>query len=427
MLHCAMSVVIPTHNRAGRLRQTLAALALQRLPPSRFEVIVVADGCYDETAEMVPRLAPPYALHLVEQPGQGAAAARNAGAARARGALLVFLDDDIEASPTLLPAHHEAHGGGLPRVVVGALGTIVHHPNGFFAEELSAWWASMLARLHQPGHRATYRELLSGNLSIEASTFARLGGFDATLRCHEDYEFGARALDAGLALLLAPEAVGFHHEQTDLLRALARKVQEGIADVQIGQRHPALRPTLPLARIASTGGGALRQLRALTFEQPERAAALAARLLDLLPWLERLGRRRLWRLLLYTLLDCHYWQGVAAALHSRAELAAFLTAPPPPAEPPLDLDLREGLGAAARRLDTMRPTAARLYYGGEHIGEIPARPGSERLRGCHLVPALTTHCGPQFRATLALEAGASPAPEQVPRPMFFPRWLSRLS
>ena len=47
----------------------------------------------------------PYQLHFIEQPGQGAAAARNLGVAKATAPLILFLDDDMTAAPTLIEAH----------------------------------------------------------------------------------------------------------------------------------------------------------------------------------------------------------------------------------------------------------------------------------------------------------------------------------
>lgn len=80
-----LSVVMPTHNHSAVLRHTLEALAAPSAPSDAFEVVVVADGCVDDTAAVVRSLAMPYALTLLEQPGSGAATAqpRHGGRARA--------------------------------------------------------------------------------------------------------------------------------------------------------------------------------------------------------------------------------------------------------------------------------------------------------------------------------------------------------
>src|SRR5687768_9642547 len=98
-----ISVVVPTHNRASLLMSNLNTLSGQTLASDDFEVIVVADGCTDQTIQMLEGLQPPYRLTVLDQtPGRGAAAARNLGASRASADILVFLDDDMEANPQLL-------------------------------------------------------------------------------------------------------------------------------------------------------------------------------------------------------------------------------------------------------------------------------------------------------------------------------------
>jgi glycosyltransferase involved in cell wall biosynthesis len=100
-----VSIVIPTHNRALQLRQTLSALAAQTFPHALMEVIVVADGCSDDTLRLMRENTRLYRqgigglLRTFEQPELGPAAARNLGARHAAGRILIFLDDDVEASP----------------------------------------------------------------------------------------------------------------------------------------------------------------------------------------------------------------------------------------------------------------------------------------------------------------------------------------
>ena len=103
-----VSIVIPTHNRRAAAARTLHALAHQCCSPAAFEVILVADGCTDDTAGLAA-VEWPIPVRVLEQPHGGPASARNRGAAAAAGDLLIFLDDDIEVVPGFVSAHVAAH------------------------------------------------------------------------------------------------------------------------------------------------------------------------------------------------------------------------------------------------------------------------------------------------------------------------------
>ncbi|MDE2410787.1 MAG: glycosyltransferase family 2 protein [Sphingomonadales bacterium] len=112
-----VSVVIRSKDEADRLRLTLASLACQSHPA---EVVVVNDGSSDHTAEVVTEASK--ALDLVavhhDRPA-GRSAAANAGAARASGDIVVFLDGDTLAEPDFVAKHAECHREGDDRIVRG--------------------------------------------------------------------------------------------------------------------------------------------------------------------------------------------------------------------------------------------------------------------------------------------------------------------
>ena len=93
-----ISVVIPTHNRAGPVKRALASVFRQTLAPR--DVIVVDDGSGDDTVESV-RSDFPDAV-IVSQAQRGVSAARNAGVAVARSNWIAFLDSDDEWLPDKL-------------------------------------------------------------------------------------------------------------------------------------------------------------------------------------------------------------------------------------------------------------------------------------------------------------------------------------
>jgi len=100
-----ISVVIPTYNRGPQTMAAVNSVLAQTV--TDLEVIVVDDGSSDGSGEALERFvnqkaADSHRVFFCRQPNQGSATARNAGAARARGEYLAFLDsDDIWAANKL--------------------------------------------------------------------------------------------------------------------------------------------------------------------------------------------------------------------------------------------------------------------------------------------------------------------------------------
>ncbi|EQA6225518.1 poly-beta-1,6-N-acetyl-D-glucosamine synthase [Enterobacter ludwigii] len=89
-----ISILIPCFNEERNARETISAALVQRYP--NIEVIAINDGSSDNTAEVLQQLAQEQprlrVIHLAEN--QGKAVALKAGAAAARGDLLVCIDGD---------------------------------------------------------------------------------------------------------------------------------------------------------------------------------------------------------------------------------------------------------------------------------------------------------------------------------------------
>jgi len=90
----AVSIVLPTYNRAAFLPRAFEAIRGQRW--ADWELIVVDDGSTDDTAAVVGSFAGSCdrPVHVLRQANRGAYAARNAGLAMARGRYVAFYDSD---------------------------------------------------------------------------------------------------------------------------------------------------------------------------------------------------------------------------------------------------------------------------------------------------------------------------------------------
>jgi glycosyltransferase involved in cell wall biosynthesis len=414
-----LSVVVPTHQRRDSVVRLIGALQHGGLAPDRFEAVVVIDGSTDGTADALSALSPPFVLRVLEQsPAGGAARARNAGAGAARGALLLFMDDDIEPLPGCLAEHaraHEAHRSALgdtePLVLIGAPIPVRSTTDGFHERAIWGWWEQQFERLASPAHRWRYDDVYSGVFSMPASLFADVGGFETGLpsSCRDDSEIGLRLIARGARLAFSRSAGGLHHETRDRARLIQRKIAEGQADVMLARLHPELWTSLRVSWPEAPAASGLGLLRRLAFDAP-RAGDVAVRVCGvLLGVVERWRLRGLWRQLNAATMYYWYWRGVQLAIGDRgalSELGAQAAAGARVNEALVTIDLHDGVEAASALVDRKRPAALRVRYDGLPVGDVPAIAGAEPLRGAHLRTALDRLAEPLL-AALALTELAS--------------------
>lgn len=402
-----LSIIIPTHNRQAMLQKNLMALSRQLWPLTEFEVIVVADACQDGTVEMVADFSKeaPYRLRVLSHEAKSAAATRNLGAANAQGRVLLFLDDDVLAQPGLVQAHLEnQHPHG---VVLGYSKPMLSEKPGWWQYDARRWWEDTFRNMRQPGHRFGYRDFFSGNVSLAAALFHQVGGFDLSITGRlEDYELGMRLIKTDVQFRYVPEALGYHFDQTDLAKWLRRIRQEGVADIQIGQRHPELRTTM--FGFTKPTGRWTRLLHTLAFNYPQRGDRLERLLLREAELYERLRWRGRWQKTVWSLRQYNYWRGVAATIGGEQALSAWLQeAPMLPAvasnAPVIDLAALPSADILQGILEQSTRIGLRLALRGIEVLTIPPQPGVEPLREEHLQQALRNLAREQFVPALALQ------------------------
>ena len=96
-----VSVVVPVFRNAACLPE-LAARLQRALAPRPYELILVDDASPDDAARIIETLPRVVGIHLPYNVGQNAAVV--AGLARARGALVVVMDGDLQDPPEAVPA-----------------------------------------------------------------------------------------------------------------------------------------------------------------------------------------------------------------------------------------------------------------------------------------------------------------------------------
>ena len=201
----AISVVLPTHNRAGLLPRALASVLAQTCGEA-FEVIVIDDGSGDGTAAYLAAIADPRLKVLRNETAQGAAAARNRGLAAAGAPVTAFLDDDDELLPGFLAASLTAHRQA-PVPDLCWTGVLYALPDG--REEVERWerWAG--------SQRFVIRLAGCCGISFRTEALRGLGGFDPAFAISEDTDLFMRLVEAGGSWRCLPQPLIKVHAQSD--------------------------------------------------------------------------------------------------------------------------------------------------------------------------------------------------------------------
>ncbi len=254
-----LSVVIPTMNKVGLLRQTLAAL--QKQDPGRdggWEVVVVNDGSTDGTADFLAGQTSweQPLLRLVSPPHNvGRACARNLGARAAQGRYLLFLDDDIVVPPGLVAAHLqvlEAQPG------CGTIGYAVTEPDLVDGPHLHYLDTRGAARL--PAGPAPGRFFVTQNAAVPREAFLAVGGFDEDFSTYgfEDMEVAFRLEnDADLRFQALPAPVPRHVHHHTVQEYFAKKIECGRHSLlHLARLHPGRIREMQLHHVVDAPGAA---------------------------------------------------------------------------------------------------------------------------------------------------------------------------
>jgi glycosyltransferase involved in cell wall biosynthesis len=302
-----LSVVIPTHNRREFLRGCLDSFEQQSAPAGTFEVVVVIDGSTDGTAEMLSDFAPSFELSVMTQPRAGASAARNAGAGGARGRVLLFVDDDMTVSSSLVSAHLAAHTRQEQIAGVGVIARRIPAAADRFA--LLRAEASRSHYEHLLVRPLTYLDCYGGNCSVSHSLFFEIGGFSVDLPVLNDLEFAYRLREAGARFVFVRDALVTEERRDDWREIVADRELRGRIAVELHRRDPSIVRETELCEYEPLRG----------FWLPLRAVCLALRLPPRL--VARLGfllPRRRWSAAWFGFAFSYaYWRGVAGAIGRR--------------------------------------------------------------------------------------------------------------
>jgi GT2 family glycosyltransferase len=218
-----VSIVIPTTGRAAYLDVALASLAPQARDAGA-ELIVVAHGHHEDVREVARKHGAHY--EAIAARG-GINVVRNAGARTASARLIAFVDDDVEAPATWLPAllqaadtdvDAEAFGGPIHARLEGA-----RVPRGCGRDD------APISALDLGPEDLDAAHAWGANFAVRRSALERVGWFDERLVNAGDEEEWQDRLRAAGGRVRYVAAMGLDHRrspQDSRLRPLMRAAHE---------------------------------------------------------------------------------------------------------------------------------------------------------------------------------------------------------
>lgn len=216
-----ITVILCTSNRSESLAHTLAALGKVKVRANMDPTLLVIDNAStDSTKEVVEGCGLiNMNVEYVSEPRRGKCFALNTGIAKAKGEIVMFLDDDVRPPANWLEGMCEPIIAGKADAVVGGVCLAPHLERPW----MTSLYRSLMGSTENQDPNNPF--IIGGNLAVSRTVFNKVPGFDTelgpgALGCYEDTLFSKQIFAAGFRVVSAFEIVAEHHfDETRLLHS----------------------------------------------------------------------------------------------------------------------------------------------------------------------------------------------------------------
>ncbi|MBN1425073.1 glycosyltransferase [Candidatus Fermentibacteria bacterium] len=223
----SISLIIPVRNAAHLLPGCVASIRGMDYSAQKLELLVVDNGSTDDSSSVARELG----ATVLSESQPGPYAARNCGAAAARGDILAFTDADCVLDPGWATAVEQAMGryDAACGLSLGASGGLIA---GLIQQRYEA---NLRGRAGAIPPRPVFD---TRNAAVTRAMFERVKGFDARLDDFSDDLFGIAVVQAGGRLALREDMVVTHIHPETLRGVWRRQVRHGRAIPQVLAFYP---------------------------------------------------------------------------------------------------------------------------------------------------------------------------------------------
>lgn len=221
------SIIIPAYNNEKTIQECLKACKGQTLKP--FEIIVIDDGSTDRTME----LAKSENVKVFSQKNSGPAKARNLGAKKSSGDILIFTDSDCVPEKNWL---QEMVAPFKNKEVIGVQGAYKSRQKSIVAKFAQMEIEERYERMKKSkeidwigSYSAGYRK----------KDFLDVNGFDESFpkASGEDPELSYKLSKMGKKLVFNPKAIVYHYHPDTIFKYLKVKFERAFYRVNLYSKH----------------------------------------------------------------------------------------------------------------------------------------------------------------------------------------------
>jgi glycosyltransferase involved in cell wall biosynthesis len=226
-----VSFVVPVHNGAACIRETLASIFAQADGRPR-EVIVVDDWSRDGSSALLRELALEWPIRILRGQGRGAPAAINVGVRAARFPVICQVDQDVVLAPDWLPL-----------LLRGFSDERIAAVQGYYAADPAA---SLCARAMGFDLEQRYQAIdgdevdhvCTGNAAYRAEALHAVGLFDERFGYGYDNDMSYRLKQAGYRLRFCRAARSVHRWREGLTGYVTQQYGFGYGRLDLVAKHP---------------------------------------------------------------------------------------------------------------------------------------------------------------------------------------------